>query len=185
MTPAFGPSIKSKPNNSEGPRKIALAPKPKHGTEKTPRAPAATQTKMEISPSPSRQDNQEQDRGPSPPLPKPQNSVENKGATALLTRMIKREINLPTRKHLSIARSVLGRGSFTVHPSPPPPRVQKRHPGQTPPFSRSYFHSPWSINSAAVAPAQGVAVHTPLPNSRPLPRLGLPIPPKKIPTAIK
>ena len=141
-----------------------LPPKPKHVTEETPRTPAATQAEMDISPSPPRQDNQEQDRGPSPPSPKPLNSVENKGTATLATEMIKRAINLPTtRQQPPIARSILSWNPSTVHPSPPTSseKLDRQHSGQTPSFSRSFFHSPWSPDSAAVAgtswgwPSQG------------------------------
>ena len=93
LTPAFGPSIKSKPYTAQGSGNVAPMPNPNQ--EGAPRTPAATQTKMDISPSPPRQVNQKQDRGPSPPSPKPPNLVGNKGTKTLAAGMIKRAINLP------------------------------------------------------------------------------------------
>ena len=100
--------------------------------------------------------------------------------------MIKRTTKLPIRQQSSTARSILSRSPSTVHPSPPTnsEKLDRQHPGQTPPRARSFFHSTWSPNSATVAPAQDVAARTPLPPSRPLPRVGLPISPKKITKAI-
>ena len=100
--------------------------------------------------------------------------------------MITRASNLPIQQQLSAARSILSRSPSTVHPSPPTnsEKLDRQHPGQKPPRSRAFFHSPWAPNSATVAPAQDVTGRTPLPPSRSLPRLGLPISPRKITKAI-
>ena len=141
---------------------------------------------MDISPSPPRQANQEQDRRLSPPAPEPPKLTENNSTATSTAGVTKRVSNLPIRQQLSAARSILNRSPSTVHPSPPTnsEKLDQQHPSQTPPRSQSFFHPPWSLNSATVAPAQDVAGRTPLPPSRPLPRFGLPISPKKIVKAI-
>ena len=112
--------------------------------------------------------------------------AENNSTATSTAGVTKRVSNLPIRQQLSAARSILSRSPSTVHPSPPTnsEKLDRQHPGQTSPRSRSFFHSPRSPNSATVAPAQDVAGRTPLPPSRPLPRFGLPISPKKIAKAI-